>query len=146
MGKTEDLARPERILPKEPGWWWCQPYRCCEPEIREVWLSSMEGRGLVFFREIDPPSDSEQVGPGDDVTWLAPIPTPEQLAAVTAKLAAGQALADVVRRWQAADELWRDLKHGDDLRAAGGASNLMFEAESALRTVDHSAFPAGGAR
>lgn len=63
-----------------------------------------------------------------------------------AQLAAGQALADAVRRWQAADELWRDLKHGDDLRAAGEASNLMFEAESALRTVDLAAFPAGGAR
>lgn len=126
---------PERILPKEPGWWWCQPYRCCEPEIREVWLSSMEGRGLVFFREIDPPSDSEQVGPGDDVTWLAPIPTPEELSAMAAQLAAGQALADSLR---AVDASW----------AAGGPISPILtlaqcDAESALLA----AFPpAGGAR
>lgn len=96
MSETE--KRLERILPTEPGWWWCQPYFGCQPEIREVWLSSREGRGLVFYREVDGTSDeSERVGHDDGVTWLCRIPAPEQLAAQAAQVAAGQALADHLR-------------------------------------------------
>lgn len=121
--KAPDAPRPERILPTEPGWWWCQPYFGCQPEIREVWLSSREGRGLVFYREVDGTSDeSEQVGHDDGVTWLCRVPAPEQLAekdayiaeleeiverldeadeqlaSQAAKVAAGQTLADIMRR------------------------------------------------
>lgn len=140
MGKTEDVTRPERVLPTEEGWWWCMD--TChgeEPVPYEVFVG---GDGLWTYA----PLAQRLASVGPRVTWLCRIPTPEQLSAQSAALAAGQALADAVRRWQAADELWRDLKHGDDLRAAGEASNLMFAAESALRTVDLAAFPAGGAR
>lgn len=97
-----DTPRPERILPTEPGWWWCQPYFGCQPEIREVWLSSREGRGLVFYREVDGTSDeSERVGHDDGVTWLCRIPTPEQLAEKDAYIAE---LEEIVERLDEADE------------------------------------------
>ena len=82
-----DTPRPERILPKEPGLW-LEDAADGRLMAREI---VADGDSLIVWDD-----DGEVEWPGWN--WIAPIPTPEQLAAMHAKLAAGQALADIMRR------------------------------------------------
>lgn len=88
-----DTPRPERILPAEPNvWWWHEaPWWGSARPVRVDF-----GEGELFTEDCGDPVTREEI------TWLAPIPTPEQLAAQAAQVAAGQALADAVRRRRAA--------------------------------------------
>ena len=127
-----------RILPTEPGDWRVRVAggRPCivavvaahypVPELRRPLRDTEEGTLIV------PEHD------GDEVTWcgfewLARIPTPEQLAAQAAQLAAGQALAD-------------HLRHCAELRGHNPATS-----DAGPDTSERAAFlaafpPAGGAR
>lgn len=88
-----DTPCPERILPTEPNvWWWHEaPWWGSARPVRVDF-----GEGELFTEDCGDPVTREEI------TWLAPIPTPEQLAAQAAQVAAGQALADAVRRRRAA--------------------------------------------
>lgn len=86
--KVPDAPRPERILPKEPNvWWWHEaPWWGSARPVRVDF-----GEGELFTEDCGDPVTREEI------TWLAPIPTAEQLAAQAAQVAAGQALADHLR-------------------------------------------------
>lgn len=96
---TPNTPRP-RILPTAPGWWWvlflgdptpraAYVERVAVPEILDLGPSVLMA-GLVGHQ-------TQTSVERDEFTWLARIPTPEQLAAQAAQLAAGQALADWMR-------------------------------------------------
>lgn len=90
---TPDTPRPERILPTEPGPWWLT-FDQSEPIVITVYR--VPNTGELWFQIShwhDPMRVDHRLA-----TWLAPIPTPEQLAAQAAQVAAGQALADWFRR------------------------------------------------
>lgn len=124
MSETE--KKEERILPTEEGAWWASK-RGYAPEIIKVserrYTNGTTELVVYWGQTFHDPADS----PAYD--WLAPVPTPEQLAAMAAKIAAGQALADAERVLDAMyDEAvtdnaeWQGGRHSDALEAAQNAT------------------------
>lgn len=104
MEKTEDLARPERILPTEPGSWYIlgatRPVTLRWYDF-SVGCDPVAGTKLcVDHGGVREPSPLTSFNP--PLVFIAPIPTPEQLAAQAAQLAAAQAWADALRASQQA--------------------------------------------
>lgn len=94
-----DTPRPERILPTEPGWWYYKSPIGGDSIAVQVYRAGPPRRGkLLDAAEGTLMADEDEVTWGG-YDWLCPIPTPDQLAAMEAQLAAGQALADHEREW-----------------------------------------------
>lgn len=116
-----DTPRPERTLPKEGGLW-LEDAADGRLMAREI---VADGDSLIVWDD-----DGEVEWPGWN--WIAPIPTPEQLAAMHAKLAAGQALADAERALnEAMDAPWNDdwrQRHTDAMNAYQDAAEAFLRA------------------
>lgn len=82
---------PERILPTEPGPWWLT-FDQSESIVITVYRVPTGELWFQISHWHDPMRVDHRLA-----TWLAPIPTPEKLAAQAVMLAAGQALADHLR-------------------------------------------------
>ena len=93
---TPDTPPRERTLPTEPGPWWLT-FDQSEPIAITVYR--VPNTGELWF-QISHWHDPMRVDHRLAI-WLAPIPAPEQLAAQAAQVAAGQALADHIRKLNA---------------------------------------------